>query len=117
MSYESLIAGTDQVSISFISPGGATLDPVTYEPVYSAGTTIVKDGNFIQLTSAEIAARQQRQDDSRYKLVIKDTVENRTITSVFTATIDGVVYLINGQPKHPQFSKAWITVYISKKES
>jgi hypothetical protein len=117
MSYESLIAGTDQVSISFISPGVATLDPVTYEPVYSAGTTTIIDGNFINLSPSEISARQQIQDNSRFKLVIKDTVENRTITSIYTATIDGVVYLINGQPKHPQFSKAWITVYISKKES
>lgn len=114
MSYADLKAGTTPVSISFISPSVPTQDPDTLEMIYSNGTTIETTGNFIHLTPAEIVRRQQIQDDSRYKLVIEDTTLNRTITNVFTATIDGVVYKIIGKPKHPQFSNAWITVYINE---
>ena len=82
--------------------------------IYPDGITINTTGNFIHLSPTEIVARQQLQDDSKYKLVLKDTIENRTITSVYTATINTVVYKITGQPKHPQFANAWITVYISE---
>lgn len=115
MSYNDLKTGTTPVDISFIKPGVAVQDPVTFVITYPPGTTINTTGNFIQLSSAQIVARQQLQDDSKYKLVIKDTTLNRTITNVFTATIDGVVYEITGKPKHPQFSNAWITVYINEK--
>jgi hypothetical protein len=116
MSRDDLKQGTNQVSITFTAPGVASLNPVTYETEYSEGAIIVTAGNFINLSPAQISVRQQVQDDSKYKLNIDDTAENRTITSVYSATIDGIVYNINGQPKHPQFSNAWINVYISKKE-
>ena len=116
MSRDDLKQGTTQISITFSAPGVASIDPITYETIYSEGATIVTTGNIITLSPAQVSVRQQVQDDSRYKLNIDDTAENRTITSVYTATIDGIVYNINGQPKHPQFSNAWINVYISKKE-
>jgi hypothetical protein len=115
MSYTDLKSGTTPVDIAFIKPGVPYQDPVTYEMVYPAGTTINTTGNFIHLSPSEIVARQQNQDDSKYKLVIEDTTLNRTITNVFTATIDSVVYEIIGKPKHPQFSNAWLTVYINEK--
>lgn len=115
MSYTDLKAGTTPVSISFIKPGVPTQDPNTLEMIYPEGTTIATTGNFIHLSPSEIVARQQIQDDSKYKLVIEDTTLHRTIDNVFTATIDSVVYEITGKPKHPQFSNAWITVYINEK--
>ena len=115
MSYTDLKAGTTPVDIAFKRVGVPTQDPITYEMIYPDDIEINTTGNFIHLTPTQINARQQQQDDSKYKLVIDDTTELRTITNVFTATIDSVVYEIIGKPKHPQFSNAWITVYINEK--
>lgn len=114
MSYSDLKEGTTPVSISFIKAGVPTQDPDTLEMIYTAGTTITTTGNFIHLSPTERVKRQQIQDDSKYKLVIEDTTANRTLTSLFTATVNDVVYQITGQPKFPQFTGSWITVYIKE---
>jgi len=115
--YKGLIQNTNQVSMSFVDPagGGTTLDPVTYEPVYTPATPVVIDGNFVDLSPTQIAARQQIQDDSRYKAVIEDNTSNRNILATWEVTIDSVVYSITGRPRKPQFSYGWITVYLRKK--
>jgi hypothetical protein len=44
MSYTDLKSGTTPVDIAFIKPGVPYQDPVTYEMVYPAGTTINTTG-------------------------------------------------------------------------
>lgn len=114
MSYDDLKDGTTLKTIIFKKSGVPYQDPITFEMIYPEGEVLSIEGNLIHLSPSQIVARQQIQDDSRYKLVIEDTPENRTITSVFTATIENVEYKINGQPKYPQFKNAWITIYIKE---
>jgi len=106
----------DTKSTSFVNPaGGTTTLDADLQPVYIAGSPLVINGNFVDLSPTQIAARQQIQDDSRYKAVIQDNTSNRTILATWEVTIGSVVYEITGRPRKPQFSKGWITVYLKKK--
>jgi len=113
--YSGLIKNTTQLSMTFSNPGTAVQDPVTYVITYEGKTSFDVMGNFVDLTTTQIAARQQIQVDSRYKVVIEDNTLNRTIPATWTVTIESVVYEITGRPRKPQFSNGWITVYLKKK--
>ena len=117
--YSGLVQDTMLIYMSFVDPAGGTttLDPDTYQPVYTPSTPIVVNGNFVDLAPSEIVARSQIQDDSRYKAVLEDTATNRTIESSWEVTIDSIVYEVTGRPRKPQFSNGWITVYLRKKEA
>lgn len=117
--YSGLIQNTNLLSMSFVDPAGGTttLDPVTYQPIYTTSTPLVVNGNFVDLSPTEIVARSQIQDDSRYKAVLQDTALNRTIESSWEVTIDSIVYEVTGRPRKPQFANGWITVYLRKKEA
>jgi len=106
----------ETVTANIINPaGGTTTLDADYQPVYVPSAPIVITGaTFTQLTSVELVARSQLQDDSQFKLRITDNTLNRTINHTFTVTIDSVVYKINGKPKVPVQGNGRITIYLSK---
>ena len=115
--YNGLVQNTNLIAMSFVDPaGGTTSLDSNYQPVYTPAIKIETNGNFVDLSPTEIAAREQIQDDSRYKAVLEDTELNRTIKASWFVTIDGEEYSITGRPRRPQFADGWITVYL-KKES
>lgn len=108
----------ETVTASIVDPngGGTTIDPLTQLPVITPGTPIVvTNATFNQLTSTELVARSQLQDDSKYKLRIDYNALNKTIDNTFEATVDSKVYRINGEPKKPIMGQGRITLYLSKK--
>lgn len=116
--YSGLVQNTALISMSFVDPaGGTTTLDSNYQPVYTPSTPLIVNGNFVDLSPSEIVAREQIQDDSRYKAVLEDTELNRTIKAAWEVTINNVVYEITGRPRKPQFSNGWITVYLRKKEA
>jgi len=117
MSFADLIHEVDTVSAQLIDPNGGgttTIDPVTYEPVYTPADPITVTGVLTQLSSSELVARQQLQDNSTYKLIVDDTTRNRTIDHTYSATIGADNYKITGEPKKPVLNGCWITIYLSK---
>lgn len=114
--WESWSANLIIESCSFFNPAGGTttLDPVTYQPVYTPGTPIVLDGVKLDLSVSEIAARQQLQDDSKQKIVLDDTAEAKSLTNLYEVTVDNIVYEITGVKK-PRLPDSLVTVYINKK--
>jgi hypothetical protein len=115
--YEDQSSNTELIDLSFINPngGGTTTLDENFEPVYVPNVAVSTTGNFIYLSPTQIAARQSVQDDSRYKLKIKNNTENMTIEASWTVTIESVPYEITGRPRKPQFANGWITVYLRKK--
>ncbi len=116
MSFADLIVGVETVSASIQNPESVMtgLD-ANLNPIYTASTPITTTAVLTHLTSSELAARNQIQDNSQYKLVINDNTTNRTINHTFEVTIDSIPYTINGDPKKQVLSIGWITLYISKK--
>ncbi len=110
----SFLSGT----ASFVDPNGGTTtrDPITYEIIPTPATPIVvNNATFTQLTSKEIAQRDQIQDDSTHKVRIDLTTQNKTINSTYEVTLEGIIYKITGQPKHPVMGDGRITIYLSAK--
>ncbi len=116
MSYANLSKNTTQVTAIIINPNGTMtgLDS-NYEPVYEPTTIATIKGNLTSLSSAELVARSQLQDNSTKKLIIDDNTLNRTIKYTYEVTIDSIVYKITGSPKHPVLPIGWLTVYLLEK--
>lgn len=103
---------------SFLNPAGGTtvLDPNTYQPVYTPSDPIVvNNATFNQLSSTEIAERQQLQDNSTHKVRIEFNEANKIIDHTYIATIENEEYNITGKPKHPTMGCGRITIYLTKK--
>ena len=92
---------------------GATTDEwgniVPSESVYTTTQAV-----FSHLTSQEQIARNQLQDDSKYKLYVDNNAVNKLITNEMTVTINTIKYRINGTPKISPLGHGWITVYITE---
>lgn len=73
------------------------------------------DSILSQLTSQEIIARDQLQDDSQLKLYIENNTINKTITNAMTVIRDNITYRINGKPKVSPLQHGWITMYLTEK--
>ena len=101
----------------FIDPaGGTTVLNANYQPVYTPATPIVIEGVMLDLTTSELSVRQQLQDSSKQKIVVKDTAEARTILHSFIVKdSNDREYKIGGKPKHPRLPNSLVTVYVSKK--
>jgi len=99
---------------SFIDPaGGTTVLNANYQPVYTPATPVVLTGVKLDLTVGELSARQQLQDDSKYKIVLKDTTISRALKTTYNVTVNSVVYKITGIKK-PKLPNSLITVYIKE---
>lgn len=108
-------ANLEKSLCSFVDPaGGTTTLDEDYQPVYVPAEPIEIIGVKLDLSLTEKAARQQLQEDSNYKIVLKDTATARTIKRTFTVTIDSINYEIVGQPKTPRLPNSLITVYIKE---
>ena len=114
--WSSWSANLKKESCSFYNPAGGTttLDPVTYQPIYTPSTPIVLEGVKIDLSVSEIAARQQLQDESKQKIVLDDTADAKSLTNLYEVTVDSIVYSITGVKK-PRLPNSLVTVYIKEK--
>ncbi len=117
MSFADLITGVTTVTASIVDPNGGTTtrDPVTLKIITTPATPVSVNSVFTQLSSSELAARQQLQDNSKYKLIIEDTTINRTFNHTYEVTINGTTYNITGEPKKPVLPIGWLTIYLSAK--
>ncbi len=116
MSYANLSKNTAQVTAVIDNPaGGTTVLDSNFQPVYVPAIIATIKGNLTSLSSAELVARSQLQDNSTKKLIIEDNTLNRTIKYTYEVTIDSIVYKITGSPKHPVLPIGWLTIYLTKK--
>jgi hypothetical protein len=110
--YKDLAKGLTESSISFVDPaGGTTTLDSNYQPVFTPATPIVINGLFLDLSPSELVKMERLGDNSKHKLVLKDTATARQITRMYTASVDSIVYPITGVRK-PLIKNAVITVYL-----
>lgn len=107
-------ANLDIESCSFVDPaGGSTTLDENYQPVYVESDPIVLDGVKLDLSVSEKSARSQLQDDSKYKIVLEDTENAKSLTNKYIVTVDSVEYDITGV-KAPRLPNSLVTVYIKE---
>ena len=112
--WESWSANLLKESCSFVDPaGGTTVLNANYQPVYTPATPIIIEGVKLDITVGELSERQQLQDDSKYKIVLKDTTISRALKTTYNVTVNSIPYEITGIKK-PRLPNSLITVYIKE---
>jgi len=106
-----MIGNAETQTAVFNVNSGATEDQwgniIPSESIYTTTQAV-----FSHLTSSEQIARQQLQDNSKYKLYVDNTAVNKLITNEMTVSIESDKFRINGTPKISPLGHGWITIYI-----
>lgn len=109
--YEELIEGADLSLVELMSDTGTTTLDENYEPVFTPDNIIALHAPKVDLSPSEKVARNQLQDNSKYKLIIPKSTVNATINNKWTAKVDNVGYKITGVKK-PVLDLDIMTIYI-----
>jgi len=102
----------ENATIVIKSLGGATLDPITYEPVYSSPVTAYSGaGIFYELAASEKVARQQIQKSASGQIIL----DPLKVTTAINETMD--IYVTTADATSKKYRMVTETNPLNKDEA